>query len=247
MRFNVGADTTQVGAQITTGYFIPNLPNNKYYVVELDFMLVSGSITGACVLLDWNGMSPSRASIHLSDVVSAPTLGKWYTVRAVMKRPTDNLSGYTAMAGYLLANYSGSTINKVKNIVFDRLVFREPTQQEIDAYEITTIENGVTVIDGGKLKTNSVKAESVDARRLRVTNNSGTVTLEITNTGEVTVNGTVYINSNTMFADGYDPSKRTGTQCYLKLSFLYCRCDKLDELGISFCTTSRRYYRLAWF
>lgn len=94
--------------------------------------------------------------------------------------------------------------------MFDRLVFREPTQQEIDAYEITTIENGVTVIDGGKLKTNSVKAESVDARRLRVTNNSGTVTLEITNTGEVTVNGTVYINSNTMFADGYDPSKRTG-------------------------------------
>ncbi|WP_230876743.1 hypothetical protein [Bacillus sp. SRB3LM] len=210
MRFNVGADTTQVGAQITTGYFIPNLPNNKYYVVELDFMLVSGAITGACVLLDWNSMSPSRASIHLSDVVPTPTLGKWYTVRAVMKRPTDNLTGYSAMAGYLLANYSGSTTNKVKNIIFDRLVFREPTQQEIDAYEITTIENGVTVIDGGKLKTNSVKAESVDARRLRVTNNSGTVTLEITNTGEVTVNGKVYINSNTMFDDGYDPSKTDG-------------------------------------
>lgn len=210
MRFDVPTDTAQIGAQITTGYFIPNLPNNKYYVVELDFMLVSGSITGACVLLDWNGMSPSRASIHLSDVVSAPTLGKWYTVRAVMKRPTDNLSGYSAMAGYLLANYSGSTTNKVKNIVFDRLVFREPTQQEIDAYEITTIENGVTVIDGGKLKTNSVKAESVDARRLRVINNSGTVTLEITNTGEVTVNGTVYINSSSMFADGYDPSKTDG-------------------------------------
>ncbi|MED2040439.1 carbohydrate binding domain-containing protein [Bacillus wiedmannii] len=210
MRFDVPTDTSQIGAQITTGYFIPNLPNNKYYVIELDFMLVSGSITGACVLLDWNGMSPSRASIHLSDVVSAPTLGKWYTVRAVMKRPTDNLSGYSSMAGYLLANYSGSTTNKVKNIVFDRLVFREPTQQEIDAYEITTIENGVTVIDGGKLKTNSVKAESVDARRLRVTNNSGLVTLEITNTGEVTVNGKVYINSNTMFDDGYDPSKTDG-------------------------------------
>lgn len=210
MRFDVPTDTAQIGAQITTGYFIPNLPNNKYYVVELDFMLVSGSITGACVLLDWNSMSPSRASIHLSDVVPAPTLGKWYTVRAVMKRPTDNLSGYSAMGGYLLANYSGSTTNKVKNIVFDRLAFREPTQQEIDAYEITTIENGVTVIDGGKLKTNSVKAESVDARRLRVTNNSGTVTLEITNTGEVTVNGKVYINSSTMFADGFDPSITDG-------------------------------------
>ncbi|PFZ31154.1 hypothetical protein COL64_29200 [Bacillus toyonensis] len=210
MRFDVPTDTAQIGAQITTGYFIPNLPNNKYYALELDFMLVSGSITGACVLLDWNGMSPSRASIHLSDAVSAPTLGKWYTVRAVMKRPTDNLAGYSAMAGYLLANYSGSTTNKVKNIVFDRLVFREPTQQEIDAYEITTIENGVTVIDGGKLKTNSVKAESVDARRLRVTNNSGTVTLEITDAGDVTVNGRVSINSNSMFADGYDPSKTEG-------------------------------------
>ncbi|MGE7726771.1 phage head spike fiber domain-containing protein [Bacillus cereus] len=210
MRFDVPADTSQIGAQITTGYFIPNLPNNKYYVVELDFMLVSGSITGACVLLDWNGMSPSRASIHLSDVVSAPTLGKWYTVREVMKRPTDTLTGYTGMAGYLLANYSGSTTNKIKNIVFDRLVFREPTQQEIDAYEITTIENGKTVIDGGKLKTNSVKAESVDARRLRVTNTSGTVTLDITDAGEVTVNGKVYINSSSMFAPGYDPSKNDG-------------------------------------
>nr|WP_277997253.1 carbohydrate binding domain-containing protein [Bacillus cereus] len=210
MRFDVPTDTAQIGAQITTGYFIPNLPNNKYYALELDFMLVSGSITGACVLLDWNSMSPSRASIHLSDVVPAPTLGKWYTVRAVMKRPTDNLTGYSAMAGYLLANYSGSTTNKVKNIIFDRLVFREPTQQEIDAYEITTIENGVTVIDGGKLKTNSVKAESVDARRLRVTNNSGTVTLEITDAGEVTVNGKVSINSSSMFAPGYDPSKNDG-------------------------------------
>ncbi|HDX9658579.1 TPA: carbohydrate binding domain-containing protein [Bacillus toyonensis] len=210
MRFNVGADTTQIGATILPGFFIPNLPNNKYYALELDFMLVSGSITGACVLLDWQGMNPSRTSIHLSDVEPSPALGKWYTVRAVMKRPTDTLTGYTGMAGYLLANYSGSTTNKVKNIVFDRLVFREPTQQEIDAYEITTIENGVTVIDGGKLKTNSVKAESVDARRLRVTNNSGTVTLEITGAGEVTVNGKVSINSNSMFAPGYDPSKNDG-------------------------------------
>lgn len=210
MRFSVGADTTQVGATILPGFFIPNLPNNKYYALELDFMLVSGAITGACVLLDWQGMTPSRTSIHLSDVEPSPALGKWYTVRAVMKRPTDTLTGYTGMAGYLLANYSGSTTNKIKNIVFDRLVFREPTQQEIDAYEITTIENGKTVIDGGKLKTNSVKAESVDARRLRVTNNSGTVTLEITDAGEVTVNGKVSINSNSMFAPGYDPSKNDG-------------------------------------
>ncbi|WP_040963217.1 carbohydrate binding domain-containing protein [Bacillus mycoides] len=210
MRFNVPADNSQIGTTILPSFFIPNLPNNKYYAVELDFMLVSGAITGACLLLDWNGMSPSRTSIHLSDVESAPVLGKWYTLRAVMKRPTDNVTGYTGLAGFLLANYSGSTTNKVKNIVFDRLVFREPTQQEIDAYEITTIENGKTVIDGGKLKTNSVKAESVDARRLRVTNNSGLVTLEITDTGEVTVNGKVSINSRTDFAEGFDPSKNDG-------------------------------------
>ena len=210
MRFNVGSDTAQIGATILPSFFINNLPNRQYYVVELDFMLISGAITGACVLLDWSGMNPYRTAIHLSDMEPNPTLGKWYTVRAVMKRPTDNLSGYSAMGGFLLANYSGSTTNKVKNIIFDRLVFREPTQQEIDAYEITTIENGKTVIDGGKLKTNSVKAESVDARRLRVTNNSGTVTLEITDAGEVTVNGKVSINSSSMFAPGYNPSKNDG-------------------------------------
>ncbi|PET20645.1 carbohydrate-binding protein CenC [Bacillus cereus] len=210
MRFNVGSDTAQIGATILPSFFINNLPNRQHYVVELDFMLVSGAITGACVLLDWSGMNPYRTTIHLSDIEPNPTLGKWYTVRAVMKRPHDNLTGYNTMQGFLLANYSGSTTNKVKNIIFDRLVFREPTQQEIDAYEITTIENGKTVIDGGKLKTNSVKAESVDARRLRVTNNSGTVTLEITDEGEVTVNGKVSINSSSMFAPGYDPSKNDG-------------------------------------
>ncbi|WP_144596509.1 phage head spike fiber domain-containing protein [Bacillus cereus] len=210
MRFNVGSDTAQIGATILPSFFINNLPNRQHYVVELDFMLVSGAITGACVLLDWSGMNPYRTTIHLSDIEPNPTLGKWYTVRAVMKRPHDNLTGYNTMQGFLLANYSGSTTNKVKNIIFDRLVFREPTQQEIDAYEITTIENGETVIDGGKLKTNSVKAESVDARRLRVTNNSGTVTLEITDEGEVTVNGKVSINSSSMFAPGYDPSKNDG-------------------------------------
>lgn len=210
MRFNVGSDTAQIGATILPSFFINNLPNRQHYVVELDFMLVSGAITGACVLLDWSGMNPYRTTIHLSDIEPNPTLGKWYTVRAVMKRPHDNLTGYNTMQGFLLANYSGSTKNKVKNIIFDRLVFREPTQQEIDAYEITTIENGKTVIDGGKLKTNSVKAESVDARRLRVTNNSGTVTLEITDEGEVTVNGKVSINSSSMFAPGYDPSKNDG-------------------------------------
>ncbi|ARO21307.1 carbohydrate-binding protein CenC (plasmid) [Bacillus tropicus] len=210
MRFNVGSDTAQIGATILPSFFINNLPNRQHYVVELDFMLVSGAITGACVLLDWSGMNPYRTTIHLSDIEPNPTLGKWYTVRAVMKRPHDNLTGYNTMQGFLLANYSGSTTNKVKNIIFDRLVFREPTQQEIDAYEITTIENGKTVIDGGKLKTNSVKAESVDARRLRVTNSSGTVTLEITDAGEVTVNGKVSINSSSMFAPGYDPSKNDG-------------------------------------
>ncbi|MEK5051510.1 phage head spike fiber domain-containing protein [Bacillus sp. FSL P2-0099] len=210
MRFDAGTDATAVGAVINTNFFIPNLPNSKYYAIEVDFMLVSGSITGAGILLDWNGMANYRATIKLADYESNPTLGKWYTVRAVMKRPSDTLTGYNGMMGYLMANYSSFAPTKVKNMVYDRLVFREPTQQEIDAYEITTIENGTTVIDGGKIKTGSVQAESINARRLRVKNNAGEDTLYIDNNGEVTINGKVSINSNSTFAAGYDPSKNDG-------------------------------------
>ncbi|MFE4029138.1 hypothetical protein ACFX4N_23575 [Priestia sp. YIM B13551] len=210
MRFSVTSDTQQVGAQITTGFFIPNLPNSKYYAVELDFMLTSGAITGASVLLDWNGMSPYRASVALSDIVPSPELNKWYTIRAVMKRPTDTLTGYTGMSGYLLANYSGSTTNKIKNIIFDRLVFREPTAEEVAAYEVTQIVNGRVEVDGGRLTANSVKAESIDARRLSVKDTNGTQTLLVDDNGKVTVNGVVYINSSTMFAEGYNPSDVSG-------------------------------------
>lgn len=210
MRFNVAADTTQVGATITSGFFIPKLPNNKYYAMELDFMLVSGSITGAAVLLDWNGMNPYRATVNLSEYVSNPSLNTWYTVRAIVKRPTDTLTGYTGMMGYLMANYSGSTTNKAKNIIYDRLVFREPTSEEIAAYEVTQIVNGRVEVDGGRLTANSVKAESIDAKRLSVKDNNGTQTFLIDNNGQVTVNGKVYINSNSIFAEGYDPSITPG-------------------------------------
>ncbi|MED2868762.1 carbohydrate binding domain-containing protein [Bacillus thuringiensis] len=210
MRFDAGTDATAVGAVINSNFFIPNLPNSKYYAVEVDYMLVSGSISGAGVLLDWNGMGNYRATIKLADYEANPTLGKWYTARAVLKRPSDTLTGYNYMMGYLMANYSSFAPTIAKNIVYDRLVFREPTQQEIDAYEITTIENGTTVIDGGKIKTGSVQAESVNARRLRVKNNAGEDTFYIDNNGEVTLNGKVYINSNSTFAAGYDPSKNDG-------------------------------------
>lgn len=210
MRFNVAADATQVGATITSGFFIPKLPNNKYYAMELDFMLVSGSITGAAVLLDWNGMNPYRATVNLSEYVPSPSLNTWYTVRAIVKRPTDTLTGYTGMMGYLMANYSGSTTNKAKNIIYDRLVFREPTSEEIAAYEVTQIVNGRVEVDGGRLTANSVKAESIDAKRLSVKDNNGTQTFLIDNNGQVTVNGKVYINSNSIFAEGYDPSITPG-------------------------------------
>lgn len=210
MRFSVAADSTQVGASISTSFFIPNLPNNKYYAVEVDFMLVSGDINGAGILLDWNGMSPFRTTVKLVDYEPSPTLGKWYTIRAIMKRPTDTLTGYTSMAGYLMANWASFAPTKIKNIIYDRLVFREPTAEEIKAYEVTTTENGSTVIDGAKIKTGSIQAESIDARRLRVRNTSGADTLYIDPNGEVTINGKVSINSSSMFAPGYDPSKASG-------------------------------------
>jgi phage minor structural protein len=125
---------TQHGLAMGSSAFISNVSNSKYLYLELDFMLVSGVIAGSGVLLDWTGMNPYRNTIKLVDYVPSPTLGKWHTIRLIIKRPTDTLTGWTGMAGYLMANYSAIGAG-VKDIVFDRLAIREATDSEIKTFE----------------------------------------------------------------------------------------------------------------
>lgn len=136
LRFNLGLNVDG-GATLGSGFFKGSIANSKYLTVELDFYLVSGDASsGAGVLLDWNGMSSYRTNYKLSEMLCEPIVtGRWYSVSKVFKRPTDTLTGYTNMSGYLMANWSGLGARTAKDIVYDRLAVRMSTEEEIKSYE----------------------------------------------------------------------------------------------------------------
>jgi len=149
-RWNIG--TAQAGMAMDSSAYVSNIANHKYLVIEIDFMLVSGALTGAGILINWIGMStPYHATIKLSDYVLSPTLGKWYTVRTLVTRPHDNLNGWTGMTGYVMANsYSINATIATKDIIFDRVSIRIATSEEINTNEFVNIiyPNDKTTLEG---------------------------------------------------------------------------------------------------
>ncbi|MGG4438299.1 hypothetical protein AAXE64_27490 [Priestia megaterium] len=151
--------TEDAGLQLNGSFFITNVSNSKYLVVEIDFLLVSGSLSGAGLLVDWAGMAANnRVSLQLSSEVPSPVLNKWYTVRKLIVRPHDNVTGWTGMSGYLMANYDALGGKAAKSIIYDRLHIREATAEEIKAYDsdvmITNMssDNKVTPVEKVQLK-----------------------------------------------------------------------------------------------
>lgn len=173
VRYNVATAGTQMGMYMGSGAYVSNVNNNKYLFLEVDFMLVSGSLAGACVLVDWSGMASYRSQTNLATEVPSPTLNKWYSIRKVIQRPSDTTTGWTAMTGYVLANWNGSG-DAVKDIIFDRVAIREATQQEIDLFtnksnwtdakdkvDLWKHSSDTTKIDGAEVYTGSITANAI--------------------------------------------------------------------------------------
>jgi len=131
----IATGTEDVGLNLNGSFYIPNVANVKYLVVEIDFMLVSGTLSGAGLLVDWTGMNPYRVTLGLDKEITSPDLNKWYTVRKLIVRPTDTLTGWTNMAGYLMGNYPSISAKVAKDIIYDRVHIREATSEEIKAYQ----------------------------------------------------------------------------------------------------------------
>jgi phage minor structural protein len=171
----------QRGIAFGSSAFISNAPNYEYIGVELDFYVVSGSIDGAGILLDWSSSS-YRATLKLKDYFPTIQTGKWYTLRAVLKRPANNPS-FTTYSGYLMANYSGIG-SAVCDIVFDRLVFYEiPKEINADGTTIKSPTSGVTLDSNGLVVKDlaGISVTSVSKDGVNVKN--GSFTLEDNKTG----------------------------------------------------------------
>lgn len=128
------AITTAEKEAYLTPTIATNQPYSQYLTVECTFMLESGTIDGAGVLMRYNATSNVDHRIHLRDLVSAPTIGKWYTVSKTIKQPTSP-SGFTGYQVYPMGGWTGFGTISVKTIQFDSLIARPATEQEINAYE----------------------------------------------------------------------------------------------------------------
>jgi phage replication-related protein YjqB (UPF0714/DUF867 family) len=129
--------TNDAGANLSTGFFKPNLANTKYLMVEVDFYVNSGTdLTASGILIDWLSNGSIRRQHRLQDMVNETIVtGKWYSGRKLFVRPTDTVTGFTgAMSGYIMANWATLGTKADKDIIFDRLSVREATVEEIKAY-----------------------------------------------------------------------------------------------------------------
>lgn len=114
-----------------------------------------------------------------------------YNISAPMNTLVDKMSCYSS-------DDEGRFLN-AETVITD-------AKAKVDA--VTTTENNTTVIEGGKIRTNSVTANKINVKGLTV-NNGTKNTFVVDTNGNVTIDGTVFINSSTQFADGYDPTKIT--------------------------------------
>ena len=131
IRFNVPDATSQHGVVFSS---IPHAANLEYFTVEVDLYLVSGTLDGSGMILDWNGMTNSRAQIQFKDELPGAATGKWYRVSKVLRRPTNATGTWTSMGGYLMGQWSGHGTGAAKNIIFDWFNVRPSTVEEILAY-----------------------------------------------------------------------------------------------------------------
>jgi hypothetical protein len=113
---------------------VTNQPYFQYITVESTFMLESGTIDGAGILMRYNGTANTDHKIHFKDLVSSPTPNKWYTVSKTIKQPTSP-SGFTGYSVFPMGGWASFGTVTAKVIQFDSVIARPATEQEINSYE----------------------------------------------------------------------------------------------------------------
>lgn len=215
LKYNVTADNTNA---YLTPYGVTTSPYYQYITVQATFMLESGSIDGAGVLMRYVANPSIDFKIHFKDLVSSPSPNKWYTVTKIIKQPVEP-SGFNGYQAYPMGAWPSLGAVKPKVIYFSEVIARPSTEQEIMAYESgLTIDqwkgavvNGKTTINGGLIQTNTVDASVLKAGSV-IANN-------ITFTGELkgatgTFSGSVTVSSGdnvVQISSGKIYSQNTGT------------------------------------
>lgn len=164
-----------------TAHFTQNVYDKPYYqyiAVDFSFLLASGNIQGAGLLLRWSNTTGGiieDAKISFKSLFPNPTLNKWYNASVVVKSPFPSS---TTFGGYNIFPMGGWTSIEspqvallAKEISFGSVMARPASKEEITAYENgqTLTEwttPGTTTINGGKITTNSITSNSIAANAI---------------------------------------------------------------------------------
>jgi hypothetical protein len=167
--------------------------NADAYVLEADFTLVSGNLTGAGFVCNWNSTTtPFSTFTKFADCLSAPlVLGKLMTARTLVKRPAGFTGTFASQSVYLMANWAGFGGLAAKSIKFHRWQVRPATAEEIKTgvleNSLNTLTATVTNDIYTKTAANAAIATAKSEVQASVTDLSASVTQ---NTNAVaTING----------------------------------------------------------
>ena len=166
------------GMTLSPAYFANgvDLDGMQYFTLECRFRLTAGSNpSGACFLVDVYRKDASFERMHLDMAEAGTTLttGSWYVARKVFKLSDYNVAKtFSAVAGYLLANYSGSG-DATKTIQFASVNMFQASAQEYLTQSWTGA--GTTSINGGMIATGTLSADKITTGVITAGNGVSTI------------------------------------------------------------------------
>lgn len=126
--------------------------NADAFVVEVEFTLVSGSLSGAGVGLWWTntaGNQSTQARMALSDMVAGPRQdgARSQTARGVFVRPAGFSGTFASHTLFIFANWNGVGALAAKTIIFHRVKVRAATAEELGGGQVAAGVRSNVLVD----------------------------------------------------------------------------------------------------
>lgn len=125
----------------------PGTKNARGYVVEVDYSHISGSLVGACVLLDWNMSDGTeyRAEVALGAMQAGQSASAIRNARAVMMRPAGFRGTFASHDLYIMAGFRSDSA--AKRITIHRVSIRPATEEEMGGGQVADAVRSQILVD----------------------------------------------------------------------------------------------------
>jgi hypothetical protein len=114
--------------------------NLDHYVIEVDFTLHSGSLSGAGVRLDWDHTTgEAYTQIEFNSMQVSGEVGDVQRASAIHSRPSNYSGVFSRHEVRIFANFTSSVFTPAaKDIEFHRVLIRPATAQEIEQQQVVS-------------------------------------------------------------------------------------------------------------